>query len=247
VAQGSGPATATAPQGTEAGHEPKGEHPPEEKHAPGKHEHHDHDHGDHDHDHHNHEPLPEDQREVTAILVAMPDGPLGDVSALHMYTKVNEGVTAQAIFPIREVRSLMEGLVGTARWLLLVLSGLVVIVAGIGVMVSIYNSMSDRRRDIAIMRSLGASRGSVMLVILLEAIMLSLLGGLAGVVLAHGTIGALEGLLVRLTGVSMNPFQVEPLELIIIPGLILLASLVGYLPALSAYRTDVAKALTSAP
>jgi putative ABC transport system permease protein len=35
--------------------------------------------------------------------------------------------------------------------------------------------------------------------------------------------------------------------LVIIPGLIVLASLVGYLPALAAYRTDVSKALSAAP
>jgi putative ABC transport system permease protein len=42
-------------------------------------------------------------------------------------------------------------------------------------------------------------------------------------------------------------FQFVGYELVIIPGLILLATLVGYLPALAAYRTDVAKALQASP
>ena len=41
--------------------------------------------------------------------------------------------------------------------------------------------------------------------------------------------------------------QFVPYELILIPGLIVLAALAGYLPAMSAYRTDVAKALSASP
>ena len=58
-------------------------------------------------------------------------------------------------------------------------------------MVSIYNSMSDRRHEIAIMRALGASRRTVMWVILLESILLSLGGGVLGLLLGHGLIGVL--------------------------------------------------------
>jgi putative ABC transport system permease protein len=38
-----------------------------------------------------------------------------------------------------------------------------------------------------------------------------------------------------------------PFELLLVPGLLILASVVGYLPAMSAYRTDVAKSLTATP
>ncbi len=43
---------------------------------------------------------------------------------------------------------------------------LVVVVAGIGILVSIYNSMNDRRHEIAVMRALGARRATVMSIIL---------------------------------------------------------------------------------
>ena len=57
---------------------------------------------------------------------------------------------------------------------------MVVIVAGIGILVSIYNSMSERRHEIAVMRALGARRNTVMLIVLLESILLALGGGLLG-------------------------------------------------------------------
>lgn len=49
------------------------------------------------------------------------------------------------------------------------------------------------------------------------------------------------------TGVPIGAFQFVPYELILIPGLIVLAALAGYIPALSAYRTDVSRALSATP
>jgi putative ABC transport system permease protein len=109
--------------------------------------------------------------------------------------------------------------------------------------VSIYNSMSERAHDIAVMRALGASRGAVMAIILVESILLALLGGLIGILLGHGLMGAVSPFVVERTGVVLNWYHFDWQELILIPGLVLLASLVGFLPALAAYRTDVAKSL----
>jgi putative ABC transport system permease protein len=49
------------------------------------------------------------------------------------------------------------------------------------------------------------------------------------------------------TGVSVGLLQFRLIELVLIPGLIVLASAVGYLPAMTAYRTDVARSLTATP
>ncbi len=207
---------------------------------------HDHDESEHGHDHEQSgklQPLPEAQREVTAILVLLKN----DQFAQLMERVINDGNVAQAVFPTREVERLFAGVVGPMQLILLILAVLVIIVASIGVMVSIYNSMSDRSREIAIMRALGAGRQTVMVVVLLESILLSLLGGVAGVLIGHTAIGVLSGEIVNQTGIAIGFLQFEPIELVLIPALVVLASLVGYLPALAAYRTDVAKALSAAP
>ncbi|MGH7138078.1 MAG: ABC transporter permease, partial [Pirellulales bacterium] len=209
-------------------------------------EHADHDHGDHEHGGHDHEhahtPLPESQREITAILVRC-----HFAASKSLLTKINEGYEAQAVLPDLEIRSLLDMIVGNLRLLLLTMSVLIVIVAGIGIMVSIYNSMSDRRRDIAVMRALGARRSTVFSVILLESILVSLSGGAAGWLLGHLLLLAASPFVLAYTGFAVSGFQFSWLELSLIGGLILLASIVGYLPALAAYRTDVAKALSAAP
>ena len=201
-----------------------------------------------DHDAHEHEggdrpePLPIPQREVTSILVKC-NSPMGP---LVLDTGINKGEDriAQAVAPAREVTMLLDGIVGPVRLILLVLTVLIVIVAGISILVSIYNSMSERSHDIAVMRALGASRGAVMMIILVESILLSLGGGLIGILLAHAMIGLASPYVVARTGVSLSLLQFDWRELVLIPGLVVLASLVGFLPALAAYRTDVAKALS---
>jgi putative ABC transport system permease protein len=97
------------------------------------------------------------------------------------------------------------------------------------------------------MRALGARRTTVMAVILLESILLALGGGLLGILLGHGLIQALDPIIVGQTGVSIGLLQFEQVELILIPLLVALAAIVGFLPSLAAYRTDVAKALTDRP
>jgi putative ABC transport system permease protein len=129
------------------------------------------------------------------------------------------------------------------RVILLVLTVLIIIVAGVSILVSIYNSMSERSHDIAVMRALGASRGAVMGIILVESILLSLGGGLIGMLLGHGLIGLAGPYVVDRTGVALGLFEFDWQELVLIPALVILASLVGFLPAVAAYRTDVAKSL----
>lgn len=198
---------------------------------------------EHDHHHHGHvdEPLPIDQREVTSILVLCND-PLGPL-ALDFGVNKGKDRIAQAVAPAREVHTLLNSILGPLRIVLLILTVLVVIVAGISILVSIYNSMNERSHDIAVMRALGASRNAVMGIVLVESILLAVGGGVFGILLGHGIIGLASPYVLERTGISLSLFQFDWQELVLIPGLIVLAALVGFLPALAAYRTDVAKAL----
>lgn len=188
-------------------------------------------------------PLPRNQREVTSILVLCNSafGP----TVLDTAINKDPQRIAQAVAPAREVTVLLDRIVGPMQLILMVLTILIVIVAGISILVSIYNSMSERTRDIAVMRALGASRGAVMQIILAESILITLCGGLAGIILGHGLIGIASPYVEAHTGIVLGMFDFDRRELQIVPGLLALATLVGFLPAFSAYRTDVAKSLSS--
>jgi putative ABC transport system permease protein len=149
----------------------------------------------------------------------------------------------QVAKPTYEITRLFEMIVGRIQTVLIIFAIMVIIVAAIGMMVSIYNSMNERRQEIAIMRALGAKRKTVMFIILLESILLSLGGGLIGMVIGHGLIAGVGPIIAQAVMVVVNPWHFQSAELVLIPCLILLASLVGYLPAVVAYRTDVAQSL----
>ena len=98
-------------------------------------------------------PLPEDQREVTSVLVRTA-GALPELTAPDLVKRINKEFVAQAIEPIKEINVLTNTFVQPLQVVLLILTVLIVIVAGIGIMVSIYNSMTDRKHEIAVMRAL---------------------------------------------------------------------------------------------
>ncbi|MEX0586300.1 MAG: ABC transporter permease [Pirellulales bacterium] len=202
-------------------------------------------------DHKDDHVVPDSQKKVTAILVlAGSDLLFGQEAITSIYAQelsgmINKGKEAQAASPVTHVTELLTLIVDPVMRVLLGIAILTTIVAGVGVMVGIYNTMSGRRHEIAVMRSLGASRPTVMLVVLNESLLLSVIGGLCGLLLGHAIVAAGSPLLVRYTGVVVNLLTYNPWEWVVLPALIILATVVGYLPALAAYRTDVVRGLAA--
>jgi len=166
-----------------------------------------------------------------------------NIDAMKLPSILEKTTDVQAVSPIREISTLLTSIIGNIQMVLIFLAVLVVLVAGIGMMVSIYNSMSERRQEIALMRALGARRLTVMTIILLESILLSLGGGMLGLVFGHLLIGGIGPWISEYTGIVIRAWNFQMAELILIPGLILLASVVGFLPAAVAYKQDVVTSL----
>jgi len=181
--------------------------------------------------------LPIEKREVTAIL-------LRSEFAMGMQKQINKTPSAQAVSPIQEIGALLQIFIQPLQWALLTLTILVCVVSAVSILVSIYNSMSERTRDIAVMRALGASRDTVLLVILFEACLIAILGGAIGWVGGHALAAWASPLVEARTGVKLSFLSINyPNELWIIPSLIVTGILAGLIPALVAYRTDVSKSL----
>ncbi|MBX3441908.1 MAG: ABC transporter permease [Planctomyces sp.] len=197
------------------------------------------------HDHAHDQPLPTLQRQVTSILVICKgaDTVRRAAAAMSIMSGLKERNQAIAVNPVQVMRDLMDNLLANVRLAVLILTGLIILVSGVGIFVSIYNSMADRRREIGIMRALGAQRRTVFAIILLESLVLCIGGGLLGLVLGHGMFIAGAPIIADRTGLVIDPWHVEPLEFVIIPALVVLGTFVGFLPAMTAYRTDVASAL----
>ncbi len=131
--------------------------------------------------------------------------------------------------------------IGWVNRILELVAYLVVVVAAASILASIYNSMNERRRDLAILRALGARRSTVMSAILLESAAIAALGALLGYV-AYALILAGTGYLIRAqTGVVLEVLRFHPILIVAFLGMTALGALSGVLPALKAYATDVAE------
>ncbi|MCC6783832.1 MAG: ABC transporter permease [Planctomycetes bacterium] len=149
---------------------------------------------------------------------------------------------AQVAWPHIEVAKLLA-LVGNVADVLRIVAWLVIAVAAAGVLVALYNTMNERRREIAIMRALGARRGQILGIIVLEAAVVTALGALLGVLLCHGAAAALGEAIAARINVPVDPaaFAVEELWLIL--GVSLLGALAGLVPAIKGSTTEVAEHL----
>lgn len=182
---------------------------------------------------------PDAMKEVTAIFVKTRSA----FDAISLQGDLKKGFQAMAVNPVRPIQRLMQNVLGNIQKALVVLTGVIIAVSGVSIFVSIYNSMSDRRREIGIMRALGAQRSSVFSIVLAESAVLCVGGGVIGWLLGHGLAVLAAPLVSSRTGLLLNPWAVNPWEFILFPVLLVLAILVGFLPATTAYRTNVADAL----
>ena len=191
--------------------------------------------------------VPDLSKEVSAILIATKGDP-GDQlaqanNALSIQSDLREENAAMGVNPVQVMERIMRVFVGNIQLAFLCLTGLIVAVSGIGIFVSIYNSMNERRREIAIMRALGAQRRTVSLMILCETLLLCLGGGVLGLLLGHGLVVVAAPILEARSGLLIESWGYSPWELIVLPITLVLAALSGLIPSITAYQTDVAETL----
>src|SRR5206468_9346680 len=93
----------------------------------------------------------------------------------------------QPVWPASQITRLFEIVAGVDQ-LFRVVAWLVLLVSGIAILVGLWNTMEGRRREIAILRALGARPAHIFSVVVLEAVILCLLGGVIGLTLGHGAV-----------------------------------------------------------
>ena len=117
------------------------------------------------------------------------------------------------------------------------------LVAAGSVLASIYNSMNERRRQIAILRALGARRAIIGATVVLEASAIAAFGAGLGFVCYFAIVSGVGAVLRAETGVVLDPLAWHPVLVWCPLGLVALGALVGLVPAWKAYQMDVADGL----
>jgi putative ABC transport system permease protein len=180
--------------------------------------------------------------DVSAVLVKLKEGSaIAGFQMDMMYNKQGNRLTFA--WPIGSVMAELFDKIGWFDRVLGLVAYLVALVATASILAGIYNSMNERRREIAIMRALGARRVTLFTAILIEAAAIAALGMAMGFVFYGVILVAVSNVMRAQTGVVLDPLKFSLVMLWAPAMLVALGALAGLVPAVKAYRTDVAEHL----
>ena len=117
------------------------------------------------------------------------------------------------------------------------------IAAAMGMFIALYQAMDQRQYDLAVMRTLGASRGRVCGLLLLESTILAAIGALFGIALGHALLALIGAWLPTAASLASGAMRLLPSEFTIVVLVVAGGILAALLPAWRAYRLDVAATL----
>ncbi|HRE40349.1 MAG TPA: ABC transporter permease [Ignavibacteria bacterium] len=183
--------------------------------------------------------IPEERKTISVVLVSLKSPVFFDLLRRQINDDKFDGIIAQAVIPLMEIKQLFD-IIGNINSILLLISYLVIIVAVISILVSIYNTINERRNEIAIMRSLGAGRKDIFSMIILEGFFITGIGSISGFIIGHLAVYLMSSYISEQTGVYITGLMFGIFELYLVLGTIILGITVSILPAIKAYRTDVA-------
>ena len=223
-----------------------------QKHVANKH--HEHNHDDENHQHHNeqsdeHNKLPAlsnaeltgQPKQISAFLLGLQN----PIFALQLQRNISQYKQEPllAIMPKFTLRQLWE-VVGVFEKALLVISGAVVVIALLGMLTNLLASLSQRRRELAILRSVGASPRTIFTLLGLEALLITTCATLLAIAFYYLVIVLLANMLGSISGIHLQLMALSQYQMSLLAGIILLGTLFGCLPAYKAYRYALSDGLT---
>lgn len=236
------------------------DHGDHDEHDHGNHEGHDHsdldghDHDDHEgHDHGDHEghdhssissnprydlsrPLtdfPEEQ--ITSLLMTFKGN---SVFSLNIQRSINENSNFQAATPAIEINRLYETM-GPGETILRRLALAIVLVSVFSIFISLYSSLAERRKELALMRSLGAGPAKLFGLLLTEGVILAFGGALIGVLLSHLGLYFIAEYVSAEYRYDFQAFFLLPAEIKLLAAALGIGALAALIPAWQAAKTDV--------
>jgi len=204
---------------------------------------HNHEGDDHKHEEHNHDDEGHDHQEedkdITAMLVKF-RSPMGLMQIPRM---VNQQTKMQAALPSIEVNRLFD-LLGVGIETLRMLALAIMLVSGISVFISLYNSLKERKYEMALMRTMGASRYFLFGLVVLEGLILGIIGFILGIILSRIGLLIVSRLMESNYHYALQSWSLEKGELWLLLITLSIGFLAALLPAIQAYRTNISEALS---
>jgi putative ABC transport system permease protein len=177
-------------------------------------------------------------REITSLLIKYRN----PIAALQLPRFINGQTSMQAASPSFEAARLFS-ILGVGVEAITGFAYVIIFISALSIFIALYNSLKERQYDLAIMRSMGASKTKLFIGTLLEGTALTLSGSLLGVALGHGVLYVFVSMVEesQKAGISASIFYQEEAWLLL--GSFVLGILCSLIPAFQAYRTDIHKVL----
>ena len=201
------------------------------------------DHGDHhagDHaDAHSGDHVEPDS--ITAFIVGLDSRPL--LLGLQRYVNEYTAEPLMAIIPGVALQQLWE-MLGVAEAAMLGIAVLVVVAGLIGMLTTFLTSLTERRREMAVLRAAGAGPGLIFALLIVEALLLAAAGSLAGIALVHAAMVLARPVLLAEFGLALAGGAPGLFDLAVVAGVTIAGGAVAALPAWRVYRYSLADGLT---
>ena len=182
--------------------------------------------------------LPAGDGEITALLVKYRT----PVAAITLPRAINAGTALQAASPAQETARLFL-LLGTGLDVFRAFAAILVAASALSLFIALWHAMHEQRYDLAVMRTLGATRGRILRFVLAQGAVLGAVGAGLGTALGHAAGWAAAGWLERARSVSVGTLGWAPEEGLVMAGAVLIALAAAVVPAVRAYRLDVVAVL----
>ncbi len=178
---------------------------------------------------------------ITAAFIGLKS----KLAAFRLQRAINEypEEPLSAILPGAALQELW-GLVGTAESALSAVSAMVVLTALLGMVTMILTTLNERRREMAILRSVGARPSTILSLLVTEAGVLTFCGVALGTVLLYVALIVLQPFIDRTYGLHIAIDPPTQDQLTILAGIVVAGFVAGLLPALRAYRLSLADGMT---
>ncbi|MCF2499446.1 ABC transporter permease [Dyadobacter chenhuakuii] len=177
-------------------------------------------------------------RQVTSALIQFRN-PMG---LMTLPRQINENTSMQAALPSIEINRLFS-LLGVGIETLRALALIIISIAGISVFISLYNSLKERKYEMALMLSMGATRTRLFLMLLLEGLMLAVIGYFSGIILSRVGLWLFSRAAEQDFHYSLRKFTILPEEIYLFFAALLIGFLASVLPSLGIYRLNISRTL----
>ena len=195
-------------------------------------------HGDHTHDDEEHDH--DDDKEITAMLIKF-NSPM---NVIQFPRYINENTNLQSAVPSYEISRLFK-LFGFGIETINLLAYLIIVVSGISIFITLFNSMKERKYDMALIRTLGGSRLQLSSMLVYEALILTISGFILGIILSRLGLVFISSLMESSFNYSLNSYGILNDEFWLLAISILIGLMACLIPSIQVYKMDISKTLSN--